>query len=163
MLRDAIRYCFNSVLAIMVVILFSLIFGSCTTTKYVPVEKVVTEYKTKIDTVEKTDTFIAERETIIREADSATIAKLGLQLRDNERAILILKKEIEKHKSNESEYKEITDTVTQYVQVPYPVEKSLSKWEKLKMDFGGIAIGGCIAIVLLLTIKILFKFIKNKP
>lgn len=37
-------------------------------------------------------------------------------------------------------------------QVPYPVERTLSRWEQTKMDLGGIAIGGfaiavCMAVV----------------
>lgn len=32
------------------------------------------------------------------------------------------------------------------VPVPYPVERPLTKWEKTKMDFGGMAIGGMIAL-----------------
>ena len=30
--------------------------------------------------------------------------------------------------------------------VPYPVERTLSKWEQTKMDFGGMAIGGVVAL-----------------
>lgn len=34
------------------------------------------------------------------------------------------------------------------IQVPYPVERKLTKWEKAKMDFGGIAFGVVIAFVI---------------
>lgn len=34
------------------------------------------------------------------------------------------------------------------VQVPYPVERNLSKWEQLKMDIGGIALGGIVVMVI---------------
>lgn len=35
------------------------------------------------------------------------------------------------------------------IKVPYPVEKNLSKWEKIKMDVGGWAIGVLSGLVLL--------------
>ena len=34
------------------------------------------------------------------------------------------------------------------VQVPYPVERKLTKWESVKMDIGGIAIGGVVVMVI---------------
>lgn len=42
-----------------------------------------------------------------------------------------------------------TDTILRHdtVQVPVPVERQLSRWEQVKMDFGGMAIGGLIVIV----------------
>lgn len=40
-------------------------------------------------------------------------------------------------------YKVRTDTVVQHdsIRVPYPVERPLSRWEKLRQEVGGIAIG----------------------
>jgi len=51
-------------------------------------------------------------------------------------------------------YKTKTDTVIQRdsIRVPYPVEKPLSKWEQAKMDFGGIAIGGTVALVIFVVV-----------
>ena len=34
------------------------------------------------------------------------------------------------------------------VQVPYPVERKLTKWESVKMDIGGIALGGIVVMVI---------------
>jgi hypothetical protein len=86
-------------------LIFSLLFSSCKSVQYIPVERVVTEYINRTDTVNKTDTLISEKETIIREADSSLIAKLGLQLKENERAILVLQRQLEKQISKESEHK----------------------------------------------------------
>ena len=45
------------------------------------------------------------------------------------------------------------DTVikTDSVQIPYPVEKALTRWQKAKIELGGWAFGGliCIALILL--------------
>jgi hypothetical protein len=50
---------------------------------------------------------------------------------------------------------------TDSIQVPYPVEKKLSRWQQIKMDTGGIAIGGCVVLLLILLVK-LFYFLKRK-
>ena len=34
------------------------------------------------------------------------------------------------------------------IPVPYPVERQLTRWERTKMDFGGMAIGGLIVAVI---------------
>ena len=149
--------CCYSLAGIVILIILSLLLSGCKSIQYVPVEKVRTEYINKTDTVNKIDTLISEKETIIREADSNLVAKLGLQLKANERAILVLQRELERQISKESEHK--TDTVikTDSVQVPYPVERKLTKWEQTKMDAGGIAIGMCIVILLVIIIGFIVK------
>ena len=34
------------------------------------------------------------------------------------------------------------------IRLPYPVERQLSKWEKIKLDFGGMSLGGIVIFVL---------------
>ena len=149
--------CFYSMAGIILLLIFSLLFSGCKNVQYIPVERVVTEYINRTDTVSKTDTLISEKETVIREADSSLIAKLGLQLKENERAILVLQRQLEKQISKESEHK--TDTVikTDTIQVPYPVERTLTKWEQVKMDYGAIAIGGCITFVIIIIIGFIVR------
>lgn len=118
------------VVIIVGVILVLLSLTSCRSVRYVPVERVRTEYVNRTDTVTKTDSIIHEKETIIREADSTTLAKLGLQLKENEKAILVLQRELEKQKREVSEHK--TDTVIKRdsIPVPYPVEKELTWYQE---------------------------------
>jgi len=47
------------------------------------------------------------------------------------------------------------------VRVPYPVERQLSPWEKVKMDFGNAAIGISIAAILVLIFYIV-KWLRQK-
>lgn len=154
--KSAIAYCFSLAGAIIIAVLL-LLLSSCKSIQYVPIEKVRTEYISRTDTVNKTDTVISKKETIIREADSSLVAKLGFQLKNNEKAILILQKELERQISKESEHKTDTVTKTDTIQVPYPVERKLTKWEKTKMDAGGIAIGVCIASIIITIIGFLVK------
>ena len=51
-------------------------------------------------------------------------------------------------------------TVTKEVQVPYPVEKELTKWQKFRIDFGGWAIGIVIITVLVVVGRMVYKLKK---
>lgn len=51
-------------------------------------------------------------------------------------------------------------TVTKEVQVPYPVEKELTNWQKFRMDFGGWAIGIVIITILVVVGRMVYK-LKN--
>lgn len=148
-----------AVLAIMFAMM--LLLSSCSSTKYVPVETVRTEYINRTDTVRKTDSVFTEKETIIKEADSALIAKLGLQLKNNEKAILILKRELERQVNKESEHRIDTIIKTDSVQIPYPVEKKLSKWEQTKMNAGGISIVSCIIFIAMIIVMFIIKCFKR--
>lgn len=159
--EKSLKACAVCIIGMVVLIILSFFFSGCRSIQYVPVEKVRTEYINRTDTVNKIDTLISEKKTIIREADSTLVSKLGLQLKENERAILVLQKELERQVSKESEHK--TDTVikTDSVQIPYPVERKLTKWEQTKMDAGGIAIGVCIAIIIMIIIGFIAKAYKK--
>lgn len=120
--------------------------SGCTTTKYVEVPgPTKTEVRHTRDTVEITDTLIDHRETIIREADSATLAKFGIQIRGMEKAWLIqtqqLQREINRLKEAHSDTVHVTDSVPYPVEVPVEklVEKELTWWQQLRIHLGGIA------------------------
>lgn len=53
-----------------------------------------------------------------------------------------------------------TDTLIKVdsIRVPYPVERKLSKWEEIKMNLGGLAIGGFIIAVCFIVIWLIRKF-----
>lgn len=137
------------------IVLFSLSFMllcSCKT-QYVPIEVTKTEYQNHTDTVREKDSIYVEKNTVIREADSATIAKLGLQLKSNERAIIILQNELQRVMSEKQQHS--TDTVikTDSIPVPYLVEKKLSAWQQFKLDFGGRVLAITFIIILLLCVR----------
>lgn len=110
--------------------------SGCTTTKYVPVETVRTEYKDRA--VEKlvTDTVRDTRVVWIK-GDTVVDVRVAEKI-----------KRVEIH---DTCYIERVDTI----RAPYPVERELTKWERAKMDLGGIAVGGvaialCAAIIWLI-------------
>ena len=61
-------------------------------------------------------------------------------------------------------YKTLTDTLyinrTDSVQVPYPVEKELTKWQKLCVNVGGWAIGIVIITILVVVGRLVYKLKK---
>lgn len=97
------------------------------------------ERSQRTDTVWRYDSVVNNTKTIIREADSAQLAELGMRLRDGERAILILRQELQRAISKEYEAKHDTVIKVDSVYVP-PIERQLTRWESLKMEAGGYLI-----------------------
>ena len=115
-------------------------------TKYVTVPEYHTRYAHNTDTFLRSDTMFVRDSVIIRMQGDTTIVE---KIRWRDRVIKV--------------YKTKMDSVIQRdsIRVPYPVEKSLSKWEQAKMDFGSIAIGGTLALVAFIVIWIV-KRIRHK-
>ena len=116
----------------------STVLCSCSTTRYVPVESVRTEWRDRdverlvTDTIRDTRFVLVKGDTVV-------------DIRKKERVRLV----------------EIHDTLqvvlTDTIREPYPVERKLTRWEKVKMDFGGMALGctalGVCALLAWLMIK----------
>ena len=104
----------------------TLLFGSCTRKVYVPTETVRTEYKDRVVEAVRVDTtFMRDSVAVYVNGDTVRITKF----RDRWRTRII-----ERHDT-------CTVTKTDSVQVPVQVERKLTRWERTKMDTGGIAIG----------------------
>lgn len=117
-------------------------------TKYVSVPEYHKEYINRTDSFFHTDTIKEKEWMTIKEVDSAQLAKLGVQLRNIKNAYLIERNR--NRERNNTTLKAKTDTVikTDSIRVPYPVERKLNKWESLKMEVGGWAIGVLSALLL---------------
>lgn len=120
-------------------------------TKYVSVPEYHKEYINRTDSFFHTDTIKEKEWMTIKEVDSAQLAKLGVQLRNIKNAYLIERNR--NRERNNTTLKAKTDTVikTDSIRVPYPVERKLNKWESLKMEVGGWAIG-VLSVVFLAVI-----------
>lgn len=110
--------------------------SGCTSTRYVPVETVRTEYKDKVREVHTTDSVVDTRFVYVK-GDTVIDYRDRVKWRDR--------------------YIHDTCTVvkTDSIAVPYPVERELTWWQQTKMDFGGMALGAvvvvlCVAVVWLL-------------
>lgn len=110
----------------------TLLFGSCTRKVYVPQETVRTEYKDRVVENLRVDT-VAMRDSVAVYVNGDTVRIT--KYRDRWRTRII-----ERHDTvNVAK----VDSVAVPVEVPkpYPVERKLTRWERTKMDAGGIAIG----------------------
>lgn len=93
---------------------------SCRSVKYVPVPEYHTEYKVKTDSFVKRDSvWVKDSVRLWMKGD--TVYKECWHTEHNDRYV----------------YRNKTDTVmkTDSVRVPYPVERELSRWEKVKLDW----------------------------
>ena len=124
-------------LAVGIVCMLVMALTGCTTTKYVPVEVVKTEYKDNVKEVHTTDSVVDTRFVYVK---GDTIIDYRDRVKWRDRYV------------HDSIYIDRHDSIP----VPYPVERKLSRWEQTKMDFGGMAFGGvaialCFAVVWLVT------------
>ena len=156
-----------------------MLFCGCSHKIYVPVESVRTDtlYLSHRDSIHVKDSIVMHH--VINTHDSVAIhdsvvivqddqghikEKLIVRYRDRWHATqdnLTLQRQIDRYKaSNDS----LRATKTEYKEVPIPVEKPLSRWQKIKMDVGGWAIGAMstflLAIVGYIVIWLLKKYRK---
>lgn len=126
----------------LVIIVVCLLLQACKSVQYVPVETVKTEYIDRVKQVHDTMHTI-EKETTYINGDTVLITKYVDRVKVLHQTDTCI---IEK-----------TDTV----QVPYPVERRLSKWEEVKNSLGGIALTLTITAILGALIYAIF-LIKRK-
>ncbi len=119
---------------IVVGIALLLLFGSCRSIRYVPVETIRTD--SLYLTVHERDSIHIKDSVYIREkGDSVFVDKWHIVYRDRMiRDTAYIEKELE---------------------VPYPVEKELTWWQKTKLELGEFSIG--IILILLIVVIGLIK------
>lgn len=122
---------------IIILLMLAICFVSCRT-QYIPVESVRTEYKTR-DSIRLDSIY--QRDSIYMLIKDDTVYqyryKYLYRYLTTNRTDTILK--------NDS------------IRVPYPVEKELNRWEKVKMELGGWAFGIIILFTLIIIGQIIFK------
>ena len=118
-------------------------------TEYVPIETSHTEHHWHTDSIKEVDSVIHERHTTIMQLDSAAMAQYGIRLKNAERAWLVKSWELERQIEQLQKMSAIRDTVRDTIQVPYPLEKKLSKWQQTKVDWGGWAILAADVMIIL--------------
>lgn len=113
----------------------------CKAVKYVPVETVRTEFQDKVREVHTTDSVTDTRFVYVK---GDTVIDYRDRVRWRDRLVY------------DSIFIERTDSV----QIPYPVERELTRWQRTKMDFGGMAMGALV-IVLCFAVAWLIKRFKR--
>lgn len=127
-------------LGLMACAIITLLAG-CRTTKYVPVENVRTEYKDRVVTVHDTVRDSVRTFNNVYRHDSMAVKMRGdTVFVDRWHTLRLIKWEKATHMSNTVAGDSASSVVVDSVRVPYPVEQKLTKWERMKMDFGTAAI-----------------------
>lgn len=111
---------------------------SCKSIQYVPVETVKTEYKVRTDTLTQKDSiYLRDSIWVEKSGDTVTTYKTRYVYQDRWRDRVV------------------RDTIikTDSIQVPYPVERKLNRWEAFCLDYGKVMVG--TTGVLLLSIAII--------
>lgn len=159
-----------------VAIFFAVLCVSCSHRVYVPVQSIRTDtiYMSRKDSVHIKDSLITRQVINIRDSvaihDSVVIIKdeqgnikerLIVRYRDRWHATqdnLMLQRMIDRYKaSNDS----LRATKKEHVEVPKVVERELSRWQKIKMDVGGWAIGALSATLLAAVVYIVVWLLKK--
>lgn len=122
------------------IIVFLCLF-SCRSIKYVPVETVKTE-KEYIDRVKRDSIHVHDSIFVLMKGDTVFRDRYHTVYKDRY--------------FRDTMYMHKTDSI----QVPYPVEKPLSKWKNFKLQVGGFSIAAIIVIILIVVGKIVYKLKK---
>lgn len=119
---------------------------SCTRKIYVPVENTVMRTDTVYSAKLRVDSVIfRDSVAVIQKGDTVFLTRYRDRYRVREHTDTV--------------YQSVIDSVK--VSVPYPIERELTRWDKVKMDAGGIAIGAGTAL-LVAVIALLIWLIKIK-
>ncbi len=148
----------GAITAFIIAMLLCMLFGSCTTTKYVnvPVVEKHEVHHHHTDSIYQIDSTYHEKTTIIQQLDSAAMARYGIQLKAAERAWLIKTAELEKQLQQLERLTADRDTVRDSVPVPYAVPEYIQKplpWWKTALMWIGFAFIIAFLSWILLKIK----------
>ena len=121
--------------------MLSFVLGGCfcsCRTQYIPIESVKTEYNVR-DSI---------RYDSIYQHDSVYLTVKGDTVYQYKYKYLY-----------KYQYVNKTDTLikTDSIQVPYPVEKQLAKWQQFKLDFGGAAMLVIIIFIFIIAGRMVHK------
>lgn len=158
----------------------ALMLSACTSTKYVPVESVRTEYvhgdnSELLNVIKSLTERLHQKE---QQVDSLmqsyrellVLSDKGDTLRHDREKIVYRAshRESELEKLVESKNDSIRELLRQLesvksdsIRVPYPVERKLSRWEQAKMDFGGMSIGATVLLVVFVIAWLIKRYARH--
>lgn len=130
---SALRTCWYMFIGIIVALFICALFSGCRSIRYVPVETVRTD--TLYQKVLQRDSIhIHDSVTIREKGDTVMIEHWRTQWRDR--------------LQRDTVYRSRTDSV----QVPYPVERQLSKWEQFCIDYGKVMTGATVVLLVFIIV-----------
>ena len=112
--------------------------SSCRSIQYVPVDTIKTEYK-YIDRIQHDSIYQKDSVMYYVKGDTVFVDKYKYLYK----YLFINKVD--------------SFVMVDSIQVPYPVEKQLTRWQSIKMELGGWAFGVIFIIVLIIMVRIIKK------
>lgn len=121
------------------IILLASAICSCRSVKYVPVES-VRQDTVYVNRLQRDSVYVADSVFVREKGDTVQIVRTRY---------------IDRFRNRADTLRMIsTDTI----RVPYPVEKELTRWQRFKLDIGGIAIGVVAAALLSIVVWLVLRF-----
>lgn len=115
---------------------------SCRSVKYVPVESV------------RQDTVYVNR----LQRDSVHVADSVFVREKGDTVQIVRTRYIDRFRGRTDTLRMVSNDT---IRVPYPVERELTRWQRLKLDAGGIAIGVVAAALLSIVVWLVLRFRKR--
>lgn len=137
-----LRMCWYMFIGIVVLLFLGALFSGCQTIRYVPVEKVRTDTLYQ-KVVQRDSIHVHDSVTIREKGDTVMIEHWRTQWRDR-----LLRDTV---------YRSRVDSV----QVPYPVEKKLTRWQSFCIDYGKLTLGASVMLVVFIIIWLVRSFGKR--
>ena len=130
--KGSMRRCVWSLLVMAICVFLMLMMSGCRAVRYVTVPEVHTEFVNRTDTIVERDSILRHDSVVVRMAgDTVYVDRWHTQYRDRWRDRVRI------------------DSIVRVdsVAVPYPVEKRLTRWQKIRLDLGGWMAGIIIVAV----------------
>lgn len=158
-------FSFIGTVILLIILLIILLLTGCKHTEYVPVETVKHEHVWIHDTLQVNDSTVRNDSTttvtqsLLQKVDSAYLALLGIINAPPEAWLLQVNTTTNHISNNSSNHKEKEvaqkDSVrTEIKEVPYPVEKKLTRWQQICIDYGKIMFGATVLLVIFVIVWI---------
>lgn len=136
-MKDLAKMCLTAISSLLAVIICCLVCSSCRSIQHVPVETVRTEIQYK-DRLQRDSIHVKDSIFMFIKGDTVFRDRWHIEYKDKV--------------VRDTSYVYKTDSI----QVPYPVEKKLTRWQAIKIELGGWAFGGLL-VGLLIVAWLIYK------
>lgn len=121
------------------IILLASAICSCRSVEYVPVETVRSD-TLYVNRLQKDSVYVADSVFVREKGDTVQIVRTRYidRFRDRTDTLRMI--------SNDT------------IRVPYPVERELTRWQRFKLDIGGIAVGVATVALLAIVVWLVLRF-----
>lgn len=122
-----------------IIILLASAICSCRSVKYVPVES-VRQDTVYVNRLHRDSVYVADSVYVREKGDTVQIMRTRY---------------VDRWRTRTDTLRMVSNDT---IRVPYPVERELTRWQRFKLDIGGIAIGVVAAALLAIVVWLVLRF-----